>query len=104
MTGSRQISGSGGLVDFVRGANSAPGGRSIICLPATSRDGTRSNIVFRLNSVVTICRTDIDIVITEYGVARLRLLPPAARAQALIAISAPAFRQSLAEEWKRNAI
>ena len=104
MAGSRQISGSGGLVDFVRGANSAPGGRSIICLPATSRDGTRSNIVSRLNSVVTICRTDIDIVITEYGVARLRLLPPAARAQALIAIAAPEFRQSLEEEWKRNAI
>lgn len=104
MAGSRQISGSGGLVDFVRGANSAPGGRSIICLPATSRDGTRSNIVSRLNSVVTVCRTDIDIVITEYGIARLRRLPFDARAHALVAIAAPRFRQSLAEEWKRNAI
>ncbi|WP_323799481.1 acetyl-CoA hydrolase/transferase family protein [Parasphingorhabdus sp.] len=103
MAGSRQISGSGGLVDFVRGATSAAGGRSIICLPATSRDGTRSNIVSRLNSVVTICRTDIDIVITEYGVARLRLLPLAERAQSLIAIAAPAFRQSLAEQWQRSA-
>lgn len=104
MAGSRQISGSGGLVDFVRGANGAPGGRSIICLPATSRDGSRSNIVSRLNSVVTICRTDIDIVITEYGVARLGQLPLDARAEALIAIAAPRFRKSLTEEWKRNAI
>jgi 4-hydroxybutyrate CoA-transferase len=103
MAGLRQISGSGGLVDFVRGATSAPGGRSIICLPATSRDGTRSNIVSRLNSVVTICRTDIDIVITEYGVARLRLLPLAERAQSLIAIAAPAFRKPLAEQWQRSA-
>ncbi|WP_417616615.1 acetyl-CoA hydrolase/transferase family protein [Parasphingorhabdus sp.] len=103
MAGSRQISGSGGLVDFVRGATSAAGGRSIICLPATSRDGSRSNIVSRLNSVVTICRTDIDIVITEYGVARLRLLSLDARAKALIAIAAPAFRPSLAEQWQRSA-
>jgi 4-hydroxybutyrate CoA-transferase len=104
MAGAQQISGSGGLVDFVRGANSAAGGRSIICLPATSRDGTRSNIVSRLNSVITICRTDVDIVITEFGVASLRLLPLHARARALIAIAAPAFRQSLEEEWQRNAI
>jgi acyl-CoA hydrolase len=56
----------GGQVDFVRGANSSPGGRSIMLLPSTARNGTVSRIVFRLpGSVVTTPRSDVDIVVTE---------------------------------------
>lgn len=99
IAGGRQISGTGGLVDFVRGARAARNGRAIICLPATSPDGKRSNIVAALKSAVTIARSDIDYVVTEYGYAALRNLSAAARAEALIAIAAPAFRDLLRDQW-----
>lgn len=99
MAGTRQISGSGGLVDFVRGARASRGGRALICLPATSGGGKRSNIVPRLGGVSTVARTDIDIVVTEYGAAHLRHLPVDARAEALVAIAAPEFREGLANSW-----
>ena len=92
--GGRQISGTGGSVDFMRGARASPGGRSIIAMNATARGGTVSRIVPRVE-VVTALRTDVDIVVTEYGVARLRNLPLEARAEALIAIAAPQFRDEL---------
>ena len=99
MAGRRQVSGSGGLVDFVRGARAARNGRAIICLPSTSPDGKRSNIVASLRSVVTVARTDIDIVVTEHGSAALRDLPVEGRAEALIEIAAPHFRDELREQW-----
>ena len=94
--GGRQISGTGGSVDFMRAARLSPGGRSIIATTATARGGTESRIVPRVE-VVTALRTDVDIVVTEYGIAELRNLPVAARAQALIAIAAPEFRDGLRE-------
>ena len=98
--GGRQISGTGGSVDFMRAAKSSPGGRSIIAMTATARRGTASRIVPRVD-LVTALRTDVDIVVTEYGVAQLRDLPLAARAEALIAIAAPRFRNELAEAASR---
>lgn len=92
--GGRQISGTGGSVDFMRAARLSPGGRSIIAMNATARRGMASRIVPRVE-VVTALRTDVDIVVTEYGVAKLRNLPLAARARALIAIAAPEFRSEL---------
>ena len=92
--GGRQISGTGGSVDFMRAAKLSAGGRSIIAMTATARRGTASRIVPRVE-VVTALRTDVDIVVTEYGIAELRNLPLAARAEALIAIAAPAFRDEL---------
>lgn len=92
--GGRQISGTGGSVDFMRAARMSPGGRSIIAMNATARRGTASRIVPRVE-VVTALRTDVDIVVTEYGVAQLRNLPLSARAEALIAIAAPQFRDEL---------
>ena len=99
MANGRQVSGSGGLVDFIRGASLSSGGRAIICLQATSDKGARSNIVPRLTSVVSVCRTDLDYVVTEYGIATLAGKSIAEKASALIAIAAPQFRDRLQDEW-----
>ena len=86
----------GGQVDFMRGALAAPRGRSIIALPATAKGGRVSRIVARLgDAVVTSLRSDMDVVVTEYGVAELDGGSLAERACRLIAIAAPQFRESL---------
>jgi acyl-CoA hydrolase len=89
----------GGQVDFVRGANNSPGGRSIMLLPSTARNGTVSRIVFRLHgSVVTTPRSDVDIVVTEWGIAELRGKSLRERAAALTAIAHPDFREQLGRQ------
>jgi acetyl-CoA hydrolase len=97
----RQVSGTGGLLDFVRGAHLSAGGRSILALPASAAGGTVSRIVAHLGAddVVSCPRADADIVVTEHGVAQLRGSSLAERARALIAIAAPAFRETLARQW-----
>jgi 4-hydroxybutyrate CoA-transferase len=102
MLGGRQVSGTGGLLDFVRGARLSRGGRSILALPSTAGGGKASRIVPRLGAgdVVSCPRADADIVVTEHGVARLRDRSVDERAEALIAIAAPAFRRDLAEQWQ----
>jgi acyl-CoA hydrolase len=99
MLGGRQVSGTGGLMDFVRGARLARGGRSILVLPSTG--GGASRIVPRLDDshVVSLPRADADIVVTEHGVARLRDKSLDERAEALIAIADPAARDALANAW-----
>jgi len=94
MAGGRQISGAGGSVDFMRAARASPGGRSIIAMTATARGGSVSRIVPKAE-LVTALRTDVDMIVTEYGVARLRDAPLRARAEALIDIAAPHFRDEL---------
>jgi 4-hydroxybutyrate CoA-transferase len=98
--GGRQLTGAGGSVDFMRAARLAPQGRSIVAMTATARHGTVSRIVPRVE-MVTALRTDVDLVVTEYGVADLRSAPIEARAEALIAIAAPAFRDELGAQWER---
>jgi 4-hydroxybutyrate CoA-transferase len=96
----RQISGSGGLVDFMRGASASRGGRNIIALNATAAGGSLSRIVPRLTGgMTTALRNDMDIVVTEYGTARLRGLDLDARAEALIGLAAPEHRSSLQQAW-----
>lgn len=86
----------GGQVDFLRGARAAPGGRSIIALPATAKGGSISRIVASLgDSVVTSLRSDMDVIVTEHGIAELRGLSLAQRARRMIAIAAPQFREGL---------
>jgi 4-hydroxybutyrate CoA-transferase len=99
MVGGRQVSGTGGLMDFVRGARLARGGRSILALPSTG--GGASRIVPRLDDshVVSLPRADADIVVTEHGIARLRDKSLDERAEALIAIADPAARDALADAW-----
>lgn len=98
MAGGRQISGTGGSVDFMRSAKAAPGGRSIVAMNATARGGAVSRIVAKVE-MVTALRTDVDMVVTEYGIAQLRYAPLAARAEALIAVAAPQFRDGLREAF-----
>ena len=86
----------GGQVDFLRGANAAPRGRSIIALPATAKGGSASRIVASLaDAVVTSLRADMDAIVTEHGVAELRGLSLSQRARRMIAIAAPQFREGL---------
>lgn len=94
----RYVGAVGGQVDFVRGANASPGGRAIIALPSTARGGTVSRIVPQA-ATVTCSRADVDAIVTEWGVAELRGCTLAQRAQRMIDIAAPAFRESLARWW-----
>jgi len=96
--GGRQISGTGGSVDFMRSAKASVGGRSIVAMNATARGGSVSRIVSRVE-LVTALRTDVDIVVTEYGIADIKHLPVAQRAAALIDIAAPQFRDELHRAW-----
>lgn len=93
-----QYSGSGGQLDFVRGANASEGGMSIIACRSTARDGAVSRIVPRLDGPVTTPRNDVRFIVTEYGSADLRGLSLRQRADALIAIAHPAFRDELARQ------
>lgn len=102
--GPRQFSGVGGQVDFVRGARMSRGGRSIIAMPSTAARGTVSRIVPVLASgaVVTTSRCDVDSIVTEWGVARLRGRTLRERAEALIEIAHPDFRDMLRDETRRR--
>ena len=92
----RHIGAIGGQMDFIRAANRAAGGRSIIALQSTNRDRTRSRIVAKLtDAVVTTPRAEADCVVTEHGIADLRGRTLAERARALIAITDPGFRAEL---------
>ncbi len=85
----------GGQLDFVRGANASAGGRAIIALPATAREGTVSRIVPSLTTV-TCPRGDVDAIVTEFGIAELRGQWLSERRRRMIAIAAPQFRDRLA--------
>jgi 4-hydroxybutyrate CoA-transferase len=102
--GSDIYSGFGGQLDFIRGAARSKGGRPIIALPSTARDGRLSRIVPALDpgaGVVT-TRADVHDVVTEYGVARLHGRTLRQRAEALIAVAHPDFREMLAEAAARR--
>lgn len=97
VAGGRYVGAVGGQVDFVRGARLSSGGRSIIALASTTSDGKHSKIVANLGAApVTTARSDVDLVVTEHGVADLWGLDLRARAEALVAIAAPSFRDELA--------
>ena len=92
----RYLGAIGGLPDFVRGAITSNGGRSIIALPSTTPDGKHSRIVATLaGRPISVPRGDIDLVVTEYGVADLRGRSFSERAERLRAIAHPDFRDRL---------
>ena len=101
--GLNQISGTGGQVDFIRGAARSKGGRSIIAMPSTVK-GKTSKIVPFLDhgAAVTTGRCDADYVVTEYGVAHLKGHTLRDRARALIQIAHPDFREELKAEYERR--
>ncbi|MBU6265964.1 MAG: 4-hydroxybutyrate--acetyl-CoA CoA transferase [Sphingomonadales bacterium] len=93
----RQYSGSGGQLDFVRGARASRGGKSIIACQSTAAGGKVSRIVPVLDGPVTTPRNDTQIVVTEYGFADLTGLSLKERAEALIGLAHPDFRDALRE-------
>ncbi|MCF7825176.1 MAG: 4-hydroxybutyrate CoA-transferase [Candidatus Marinimicrobia bacterium] len=95
--GRSNFSGIGGQVDFMRGASRSPGGKPIIAMPSTARDGTQSRIVLDLKpgAAVTTSRGDVHYIVTEFGVAHLHGKTLKERAKALIAIAHPDFREEL---------
>ena len=97
MIGNVQFSGVGGQVDFVRGAGRSVGGKSIIALPSTAAKGTISRICRELDAgaAVSTSRNDVHYVVTEFGIADLRGKTLQQRADALIAIAHPDFRDRL---------
>ena len=99
----RPISGHGGMLDFMRGAAASREGRSFLALPATVRGGqSRIRPRFPAGTPVTVPRSDVDMVVTEYGIASLRDASLAERAARLIAIAAPQHREALARTWREG--
>jgi len=96
IAGGRPVGIIGGQVDFSRGALASPGGRGIIALRSTARRGTISTIVPKLSGgIVTTARSDVDVIVTEHGIAELAGVPVFERARRLIAIAHPDFRRDL---------
>lgn len=101
--GQKFYSGCGGQVDFIRGSARSKGGKPIIAIPSTAKDETISRIVPMLTpgaGVVT-TRADVHYVVTEFGVAYLHGKTIRQRAQALINIAHPKFRDELRDYCER---
>jgi acyl-CoA hydrolase len=101
--GPTPYSGTGGQSDFVRAANRSRNGKSFIVLPSTAKDDTISRIVPTLTAGthISTSKNDVNYVVTEYGVAQLRGKSAKQRAQALIAIAHPKFRDELTEQAQK---
>ncbi len=94
-SGAYYVGGTGGQVEFVRAGSRSVGGRSIIALPATARGGKVSRIASNLSGPVTTARSDVDVIVTEFGAAELKGQTLAERTRRLIAIAHPDFRDEL---------
>jgi len=95
--GYRFYSGFGGQVDFLRGAARSDGGKPIIALPSTAKGGTISRITPHLmeGAGVTTSRGDVHYVVTEFGIVNLHGRTVRQRAELLIGIAHPSFREEL---------
>ncbi len=104
--GTRNISGTGGQSDYVRGAIQSEGGKSFIAFSSTAKDGTVSRImpVLTPGAQVTTSKNDVDCIVTEYGIAKLRGRTLSQRTKALIAIAHPKFRDELTFAAKKQNI
>jgi acyl-CoA hydrolase len=94
-SGAHYLGGTGGQVDFVRAGARSPQGRSITALPATARGGKVSRITASLSGPVTTARSEVDVIVTEFGAAELKGQTLAERTRRLIAIAHPDFREEL---------
>ncbi|GAB6157129.1 acetyl-CoA hydrolase/transferase family protein [Desulfotomaculum varum] len=99
-----QYSGTGGQVDFIRGAVQAPGGKAFIVLHSTVKDKSKIVPMFREGTVITTSKNDVDYVVTEYGVAKLSGRTFKQRAEALINIAHPDHRAELREAAKKMGL
>ena len=104
--GTKHMSGSGGQIDYVRGACQSRGGKSFIAFTSTAKGGTISKIkpILTPGAVVTTSKNDVDYIVTEYGVAHLRGRSLGERARQLIAIAHPDFRDELTFEAKKRGM
>ena len=106
--GFRQISGTGGQLDFVSGAAHSAGGKAFLCLPSThtGKDGTvQSRIVPHFNmDIITTPRSMCHYIVTEYGVVNLAGLTTWERAEALISVAHPDFRDGLIKNAQKQHI
>lgn len=104
--GTRHFSGTGGQLDTHRGAQLSEGGRGIIALRSTARNGELSTIVPMLTpgAEITVPSHDVDTIVTEFGVADLKGLDLHDRALALIRIAHPDFRDQIKEEVSKLGI
>jgi acyl-CoA hydrolase len=104
--GTRQFSGTGGQLDTHRGAQMSEGGRGIIALRSTAKNGSISTIVPTLapGAGVTVPSQDVDTIITEFGVAELRGRCVKDRMEALIKVAHPNFRDWIRDEAHRLGI
>ena len=111
--GTKQISGAGGQMDFVMGAYASNGGKSFICLSSTftSKDGTVSSRIrptLANGSIVTDTRPQVHYLVTEYGMVNLKGSSAWERAEKIISIAHPDFRDQLIKEaeaqkiWRRS--
>ena len=98
----KQYSAPGGQLDFVRGAQLSKEGKSILAAYSTAAGGTVSRIVARIEGPATDPRADTQYIVTEYGVANLRGKSSPERAEALIAIAHPKFRDELSRRAEES--
>jgi acyl-CoA hydrolase len=94
-SGEHYVGGTGGQADFVRAGSRSRGGHSINALPATARGGKVSRITVNLSGPVTAARSDVDVIVTEFGAAELKGQTLAERTRRMIAIAHPKFREDL---------
>lgn len=99
IAGGRYLGAVGGLLDYVRAGIASPGGRSILAFPSTTPDGKTSRIVASLGDrPVSLARSELDMVVTEWGVAELRGRSLRERARRLVEVAHPDHRESLDSE------
>ncbi len=100
-----QHSGVGGALDFLRGCQMSESAMSIHLMPATARGGTASRIVPQIGiNAVTATRYDVDVVVTEFGIARLQDASVRQKAERLIAIAHPDHQEELKDAAQRMGI
>ena len=101
--GHRPVGSTGGQLAYATGANLSRGGRSIVVLPSTAKEGTvsRITVAFESGTVVSVPRTLADYIVTEYGIASLRGKPQRERAMELISVAHPDFRADLKKEAEK---
>ena len=106
--GHRHLTGTGGQLQFVRGAYASKGGKAFICLASTweKRGERRSRIVSTLTpgNIVTTPRTDVMYVVTEYGIVNLKGKSVAERTKALIGLAHPDFREGLERDAREQKL
>jgi acyl-CoA hydrolase len=107
-SGTRQISGTGGQLDFTYGAYRSKGGKAFLCMSSTfDKKGTALSRIKPLlteGTIVTIPRSMVSYVVTEYGIVNLKGMSTWQRAEAIVSLAHPDFRESLIQEAEKMGI